>query len=412
MTGRRRTVARFASAIGVAGLLLAIGPPIAGATFIKVNAPGNDPRGVDLETSELGNRDVVNVSYPLAGGNARTVTGWSLQRVLAVAATKPEATGWLDPSTIPSVSLSPPSSNVGAQIRVSSKEIIDQGIFGGGRTPVFDDNPDGSVDFIKPGRGGTAGVSFRYSVSVEIRVEPGSSDIKKLGLKVSPRAVEPGGKVSFKVTVPGRSSAGLGFAWKFREIEGGREFILSTRGGTLSRSFSRKGSYTVLVSLVDLPGFTSAVGSFTVGPPEEERGPDGRDRPPASSGQGPSGAALSGPAPASPAAPGSGLPGLSAGGGTGGTELSDEPAEPRDEAPDQEVPDGLEQVSGELIGPDVQVVELPPEEFGTESAGPSEVDEGPGFLAGVAGEAATLFGVGLLMALGGLIEVRFLSRRV
>ena len=68
-------------------------------------------------------------------------------------------------------------------------------------------------------------------------------------------------------------------------------------------------------------------------------------------------------------------------------------------------------MSGELIGPDTQVVELPPEQFTPEGAGPSELDEGPGLLGGMAGEAATLFGVGLLMALGGLIEIRFLSRR-
>ncbi len=78
---------------------------------------------------------------------------------------------------------------------------------------------------------------------------------------------------------------------------------------------------------------------------------------------------------------------------------------------DREGADGLEQVSGELIGPDVQVVELPPEEFASEGAGPSDLDESPGFLGGAVGEAATLLGVGLLMALGGLIEVRLLSRR-
>lgn len=398
----------------LAGCLIAVGPSVAGAAVIKVNAPGNSLQGVDLSTSSLGSRDVVGVSYPLSGGGQRVVTGWSLRRVLEVAAAEPGAAGWLDGTRLPSVSLAPPSTNVGAQISVSSNEIIDQGIFGGGRTPVFDDNDDGSLTFIKPGVDGSPGTSYRYTVSVEIRVEKSQSADRALGLKVSPRSVDEGGKVSFAVTVPGRSPSGLRFTWKIREAGSGRMIEFSSRGGRVSRSFQRKGSYTVLVSLADPSGFVPGVGSFTVGSVEGRAGTkkkEGNDasRPPAPA-SGPPQVSL--PPSAGYGGPSlgfSGDPGTSGDAGAGGT--NEPPPEPESEPREEPVPDGLEQVSGELIGPDVEVVEVPPEAFASEGAGPSEIEEGSGLLGGAAGEAATLLGVGLLLALGGLIEARLLSRR-
>lgn len=401
-----RTVAIVVAGMAFLGLSAMAGPSVAGATLIKVNAPGNDPRGVVLETSDLGNRDVDGVQYRLPGNQIRTVTGWSLARVLTVAAGRPEASGWLDASRIPSVSLAPPSTNIGAKISVTSNEILDQGIFGGGRTPVFVEGPNGSIDFIKPGVNGSPGAVYRYSVSVEIRTERVAPDSKRLRVEVSPRAIEQGGRVSFRVTVPGRGASGLSFVWTIREAESGRTVEFASPGGSVSRTIARKGSYTVLV---ELSGFIPAVGSFTVGSDSGEKKESGK-RPGTASMSGtpgtpapPTVSALSAPPPSS--APSGSGPGLSAAGRAA-------PGEPAKEKPrNGKAPDGLEQVSGELIGPDVQVIEVPPEEFAGQSAGPSGIDDGPGFLGGMAGEAATLLGVGLLMALGGLLELRVLSRR-
>lgn len=409
-----RTTGSVLAGLLCAGFLIAAGPSVAGAAVIKVNAPGNSLEGVDLSTSSLGSKDVVGVSYPLSGGGQREVTGWSLRRVLEVAAAEPGAAGWLDAARLPSVSLAPPSTNVGAQISVSSNEIVDQGIFGGGRTPVFVENDDGSVTFIKPGVNGTPGAAYRYVVSVEIRVEKSRPVSKGLGLKVSPRSVDKGEKVSLAVTVPGRSASGLRFTWKIREAASGRLIEFSSRGGLVTRAFERKGSYTVLVALADLPGFVPAVGSFTVGSAEgrsdtKRKEGTGAPRPPAPS-SGPPVVSL--PPSAGYGSPTPGLGGVPGTGGDAGAAPSGRLEPPPESEPREEpIPDGLEQVSGELIGPDVEVVEVPPEAFAPEGAGPSGIDEGPGFLGGAAGEAATLLGVGLLLVLGGLIETRLLSRR-
>ena len=384
----------------VAGMIVLAGPSVADAALIKVNAGGNDLRGVVLETSELGARDVTGVEYPVLGGQTRRVSGWSLQRVLAVAADNPDAEGWLEPSTLPSVSLAPPSSNVGARISVTANEIVDQGIFGGGRTPVLEENPDGSIDFIKPGVGGAPGVAYRYTVSVEIRVEGEAPDAKRLRLEISPRAVEPGGRVSFRATLPGQSDSGLTFAWTIRETRTGRTITKSTRGGSLSRTFSREGSYRVLVSLGEDAEFGPASGAFSVGRPSGDGGSGGQGGAPGAEPAG--GPGTFGPAPSTPGAGGSGG-GLSTGGAGGAG--SPATALPESTPADRPTPsdEGLEEVSGLLIDPSVEAGPSP-------SDRPAEADQaGDGF--GLSGEAATLFGVGLLIALGGLIEARLLFRR-
>ncbi|MFM9077914.1 MAG: hypothetical protein ACKORM_06810, partial [Solirubrobacterales bacterium] len=69
-------------------------------------------------------------------------------------------------------------------------------------------------------------------------------------------------------------------------------------------------------------------------------------------------------------------------------------------------PDGLKEVSGLLIDPSASAAQSAVPEAAPKDSGAG----GPAVL-GLSGEAATLFGVGLLIALGGLIEARVLVRR-
>jgi hypothetical protein len=393
--------------VAAVGFLLLCGST-AGAATIKVNAPSTVGGQVQLDTSELGGMDVSGIGYPLPGGETRTVTGWSLEKILKVAAGMPGASGWLDAEKLPSVTLVPPSTNVNARISVSSAEITNRGIFGGGRTPVLTENPNGSVDFIKPGRNDAAGATYRYFGSVEIDVQREREAARRLGLRVSPKSVKKGGSVSFTVTVPDRSADGLGFIWTFREVDSGRTFRVSASGGSLKRSFPREGRYRVNVqSRADL-GFAGVTGSFTVGqvkkddPPRPSGGnsQEATSPPPASaSGDlgGPDGFGDFG-----PVAPGFTEP---LGGGDDLGIALPTPIQ-QDQSGEPEAEPELPLISGELIGPDVEVIEIPP---GSETdPTEQEADESGGF--GLPGEAWTLFGVGLLLGLGGFIELRVLSR--
>jgi len=377
--------------------LLAPMASTANAVSIEVNAPGGDTRGVNLKTSDLGSSDVSGVNYPLPGDRTRTVTGWSLERVLTAAAGSPGASGWLNASSLPGVTFAPPSDDVNARISATSNEIVDRELFGAGRTPVLVENPDGSIDFIKPGVNGSPGAAYRYFVSVQITVSRDESGAKRLRLKVSPKAVDPGGRVSFTATVPGRDATGLTFAWTIREVDSGRTLKSSSRGGAFSRTFSRSGNYKVLVSLVGDSEFDPALESFTVGEPAKPK-PSPKES--GSSTAAPSGLGGYG-------SPGAGLGGSGFGVGSGGG--GSIPVQPEFGEWDSRkagVSDDLEQVSGVVIDPAASASATAPKAGGAEEGDPA----GEGAF-GLSGEAATLFGVGLLLALGGLIETRILFRR-
>ena len=374
--------------VGLAALaVLAIAPAVAGAKDgqIEVVAPGNDPRKVTVSLAELGSPDINNRFYELTSGRVPITNGFSIGKVLEAA--EAEAGGWLDLDTLPSVEIGRPSGGV---IELSRAEALDRDFFTDGPPVFYEDN--GTTVFVMPGSPGRS-YTFRFA-PVDVKI--GDGQTWAVSLAHSPNRPRKGQAVTITATVSGApAGVRLSYSWSFSD--GTRKTTSSPR---VVHRFSGSGRRTVSVTVSGGDGSGYGFRAIDVRPDDDGGGGGGEPKEPEPD-SGDQGAGGSGTGFGSGAGFGSGR-GSFPGSPSAGTPIDALPDRPEPDRPEPS-DEGLEQVSGVLIGP------------GTE-AGPTSDSEqteadpaGGGF--GLSGEAATLFGVGLLIALGGLIEVRFLSRR-
>lgn len=357
---------------------------------VTVSAPGNDFRSVTVRLADLGSPDINNQEYLLASGR-KTVSGFSLAKVLRSAGD--ESGGWLDPATIPSVEVDRPTAD--PQIEIDRSGIFEAG----DRPPVFYEN-NGTTVFVMPGSPGAEYVFRLAPVGVKI----GSGTVFPVSLSASPKKPRRGQKVTISAKVTGvPSEMTLTYSWAFSD---GR--TKTTSAPRVVHTFSGKGRRSVVVTVTGESGRGEA---FLVIDEARDDGGGGTDKPrpggnPTGGSGGSSGTGVyggSGPDYGSGYGPGFGdSPEM---GSVGVPDSSPLPPESEDRSV-KETPDGLEEVTGVVIDPAASASAAAPEAQGPEGSGGFGGD-GLGF----SGEAATLFGVGLLIALGGLIETRILFRR-
>lgn len=377
-------------AIGIAvAVAAALAPAVAAARDgqIEVVAPGNDPRKVSLSLSELGQADINNQVYRLTSGPTTISNGYSMGKILREAETR--SGGWLDLETLPSVEVGLPSGGV---VELSRARALDPNFFTDG-PPVFYEN-NGNTVFVMPGSPGRSH-TFRFA-PVDIKV--GDGKVWDVSLSHSPDRPRRGQPVTITAQVTGGPAVGLTYAWRFSD--GARE---TTSVPRVVHRFRGSGPRSVSVTVTGADGSGYAFRTIDESPAGGGGGGDGQQDPEPDSG----GTAGNGSGTGSGGGGGDGYgtgsgsgssPGPS-GSGSPVTALPESPPSDRSNRPDE----GLEEVSGLLIDPSVEAGAAPVDESGGAD------QAGGGF--GLSGEAATLFGVGLLIALGGLIEARLLFRR-
>ena len=388
MTVRRITLTALTPLV-----LLALIPATAGAKdgTVTVSAPGADFRSVTVRLADLGAPDINNQEYALPSGR-KTISGYSLAKVLTGA--EAEAGGWLDLDTIPSVDVDRPSES---PIAIGRSGIFDAG----DRPPVFYEN-NGTTVFLMPGSPGAEYV-FRLA---PVGVKVGSGKVFEVSLSASPKKPRKGQKVTIKATVKGApAGAALSFRWAFSDGT-----VKTTSVSQVIHSFSGKGRRSVVVTVTGDTGTGQGVLAIDVA---DGGGGDGGNSPTPSSGGDSSGGGgggsgtggFGGSGTGYGGGYGSGFGGFPESGSTGTPEAAVPPPETGDQSVDQP-PSDLEEVSGVLIDPAASASAAAPE-----AGGPAETDPAGDGALGLAGEAATLLGIGLLLALGGLIEARVLVRR-
>ncbi|MFZ9669194.1 MAG: PKD domain-containing protein [Solirubrobacterales bacterium] len=373
-------------------LVLAILPGSAGARdgTVTVSAPGTDPSQVTVRLAALGSPDINNQAYTLSSGR-KQVSGYSMRRVLEEA--EQQAGGWLDLATIPSIEVDLPTAGV---IRLSRAEALDRNYFADG-PPVFYEN-NGTTVFLMPG---SPGREYTFSLApVGMKVGSGLD----FGVRISATPTRPkrGQPVAFSAKVSGApAGTSLSYRWTFSDGT-----TRTTTSPTIEHTFEGKGRRSVVLLVSGGGGEGQAALSLDVSPS------GGGD----SGGSG--GTQTGGPAPVAPEASTYGSGGGSGGGYGSGSSLDSAgsgagtPAAPSAQPPPERTrqaatsPDGLKEVSGLLIDPAASAAQSSAQE-----ASPKESGAGGSSGLGLSGEVATLFGVGLLIALGGLIEARVLVRR-
>lgn len=378
-------------AIGIAvAALAALAPAVAEAKDgqIEVVAPGNDPRKVSVSLSELGQADINNQVYRLASGPTTISNGYSMGKVLREAEAR--AGGWLDLETLPSVEVGLPSGGV---VELSRAQALDPNFFDDG-PPVFYES-NGNTVFVMPGSPGRA-YTFRFA---PVDIKAGDGKVWDVSLSHSPDRPRRGQAVTITARVTGApAGAQLSYAWSFSDGD--------ERTTTLPRvvhRFRGSGRRSVSVNVTGADGSGYGFQTIDESPGGGGGGGDGQRDPDRDSG----GTGGTGSGTSSGGGSGAGYGFGSGGGGSPGSPGAGSPvtALPESTPPDRPTPsdEGLEEVSGLLIDPSVEAGAGSTDE-------PVEPDQaGGGF--GLSGEAATLFGVGLLIALGGLIEARLLFRR-
>ena len=386
--------ALFLSGLVIGLTALLPGPAAARDGTVVVNAPGADDRSVTIRLAELGSPDINNQNYGLPSGN--TISGYSLGRVLRAAET--QADGWLDLDTLPSVEVDRPS---GGPVVLSRTEALGQG----DRPPVFYEN-NGTTVFVMPGSPAREYV-FRFT---PIGIEAGSAAPFKVSLSFTPGKPARGQAVTITARVTDApSGSSLSYRWSFSDGSPAKK----TSAPRVVHRFRGKGPRSVLVT-VQSDGGQEAVDAVAIDVIEgNDRKPDGGGKEGSDTGAGAGSGSGSSGSSGTGIGTGTGSGGSSGSGGGLAPGGSPQPidAPPKTEAAPRDAGDDLETISGELIGPNATVTELGPEDFATEGAGPTEAEDAGGFIGGAAGEAATVLGIGLLMALGGLLELRVLSRR-
>ena len=379
------------------GLLVALallpGSASAKDGTVTVGAPGTDPSQVTVRLAALGSPDINNQAYALSSGR-KQVSGYSMRRVLEEAET--EAGGWLDLATMPSIEVDLPTAGV---IRLSRAEALDRNYFTDG-PPVFYEN-NGTTVFLMPG---SPGREYIFSFA-PVGMKVGNGLDFEVRISATPSRPKRGQSVAFTAKVSG-APAGTGLSYRWTFSDGAARTTSSPR---IEHTFEGTGRRSVVLVVSGGGGEGQAALSLDVSPS------GGGD----SGGGG--GTPTGGPAPVTPEASIYGTGSGSGGGygsgsatGSGGSGAGT-PVAPTEQAPPEQPtrpreagqsPDGLKEVSGLLIDPSASAAQSAVPEAAPNESGAA----GPGGL-GLSGEAATLFGVGLLIALGGLIEARVLVRR-
>ncbi|HVY97324.1 MAG TPA: PKD domain-containing protein [Solirubrobacterales bacterium] len=341
---------------GAASLSLASPwPAVAGADAAQVTvvSPGGVQRPLSLDAL-AGSEDVRDRSYLVrspAGDETRTVTGFSLAKILEAAGADPFGFSYLEVQR-----------PVGGSVLLSRHQALDPGAFPEGPPLVY--ATAGGTVFLRPAaddEDANGGDCFEAPQGVTIALRKGTP--LQVRATASTVRAKPGQKVDFSAEVE-RAGAGeqLTYSWYFDDGE-------SASGPTTSHSFAKRGSYDVVVGVTS-PGDdagTSAVVTVQVGAPAAG-GPDrkggGSNR---AAGAPDSGAAAgpSGPGSGPAAAVGVGGPSAAGGGSrTAGAAASGVAAVDRTPAPStppptpspapsslrhSPTPDGTERVSGLLL---------------------------------------------------------------
>jgi hypothetical protein len=227
----------------------------ADAAQATVVSPGGGRQTLSLDAL-TGGEDVVGRGYVLrasTGESSQVVTGFSLAALIEAAGADPFAFSYLEV-------LRP----AGGAVLLSRAQALDPGAFPDG-PPVVYASPAGT-SFLRPSSGLddlNATDSFEAPQGVTIALYKGSP--LRVTATASTLRTRPGKAVRFSAQVEGAGAGeALTYSWYFDD--GG-----SAAGADATHSFSRRGSYDVVVG-VTTPGDstgTSAVVTVQVGPPPE-----------------------------------------------------------------------------------------------------------------------------------------------
>jgi hypothetical protein len=248
---------RLLTATAVLAASAAAAPAIdaarADAAQATVVSPGGRQQTLSLDAL-AGSEDVVDRGYVLRSGEGegnQVVTGFSLAALIEAAGADPFGFSYLEV-------LRP----AGGAVLLSGNQALDPGAFPEG-PPVVYASPAGT-SFLRPSSGSddlNASDSFEAPQGVTIVLRKGSP--LQLEAEASTLRARPGETVRFSVEVEGAGAGEtLTYSWYFDD--GG-----SAKGAKATHSFSRQGSYDVVVG-VTTPGDStgsSAVVTVQVGPP-------------------------------------------------------------------------------------------------------------------------------------------------
>ncbi|HEX6204449.1 MAG TPA: PKD domain-containing protein [Solirubrobacterales bacterium] len=378
----RLLIATAALAVSAAGAP-ALEAARADAAQATIVSPGGSQQTLSLDAL-AGSEDVMDRGYALRssdGERREVVTGFSLAALVEAAGADPFGFSYLEV-------LRP----AGGAVLLSRDQALDQGAFPDGPPVVFA-SPAGT-SFLRPSSGTddlNASDSFEAPQGVTIVLRKGSP--LRLQAEASTLRARPGETVRFSVEVEGAGAGeALTYSWYFDDGD-------SAKGADATHSFSRQGSYDVVVG-VTTPGDStgsSAVVTVQVGPPL--RGPDrkgggtrrDRDAPDHGAATGADG-------------PLGGLPGA----GTVPPESREptpapkHPAKPSPKsAATSQAPAGAP-ISGQLLSAPAAATPEPREQPGARAGNPE--NETSGF--GLPGAALGLLLTGGLLGLGALTETR------
>ncbi len=407
--GTRWITAALAVGAALVALCLLAAPASAKDGQVTVRAAGITNESVTVKLNELGTNDINNREYGLQTGQV-TISGHSLRQIMERADAESEA---IDFEAAPSVTIDRPS---GRPITISGDDARDPDAFPDGPPVFYEDN--GATVFVMPGTTPAAtGNRFRF-VEAPVGISLGSGEDYEIELSASRTTVKVGQKVTFRAKVTGQDAGeSLSFSWDFDDGKS-----RNTSAGTIAHTFTRKGSFAVILNVSGASGSGQSGILIEVGEPDRkpeennkpEEQPEGNDGTGGQnggsgglgggfgSGTGSFGDGLGGGFPGAlpgPAVPVSPLPSPAP---VPAPEPEPEPAAPVD--------DGLVEVQGELVDPLGEVTVVTPGDPQAEQSAdpaPSGTEQG-GF--GIPGEAWALAGVGLLLGLGGFAELRVFSR--
>ena len=410
MIAARRTISPVLVSLTVAlAAALSATPALARDGQVTVRAAGTTNESVTVKLAELGTNDINNRQYRLRNGQV-TISGHSLLQVMNRADAESDA---IDLATVPSIAIDRPS---GSPITISGSDLRDPGAFPDGPPVFYEDN--GATVFVMPGSpSGASGNRYRFE-QAPVGITIGSGASYEIDLSASRTKVNVGQKVSFTAVVSGQEKGeSLSFSWNFNDGSS-----RTTSEARVSHTFTRKGTFPVILDVSGTSGSGQSGLSIEVG--EVRKKPDRKtpDRQPQgnpdSTGQTGSGGGF-GDGFGGGFGGGTGSFGTGTGSGVpGGFAPPVQPAVPapspapqqdRRQKPDTPPGDGLTEVRGELVDPATATVVSPDQLQTPETANPapSGTEQG-GF--GIPGEAWAVAGIGLLLGLGGIAELRVFSR--
>jgi hypothetical protein len=355
----------------------------ADAAQATVVSPGGSQQTLSLDAL-AGGEDVVGREYVLRSGGGESghvVTGFSVAALIEAADADPFGFSYLEVMR-----------PAGGAVLLSRDQALDPGAFPDG-PPVVYASPAGT-SFLRPSGGAedlNASDSFEAPQGVTIALRKGSP--LRVTAEASTLRTRPGKAVSFSAEVEGAGAGeALTSSWYFDD---GR----SASGAEASHSFSRRGSYDVVVG-VTTPGDstgTSAVVTVQVGPPlagpDRKGGGTRRDR------EAPDHGAATGDEGAAGAPAGSGLPPSPSPAPAPAPERPTQPS--RKAAATSQAPAGAP-ISGQLLSAPAAATSKPEEQPGARAGNPE--NQSSGF--GLPGAALGLLITGGLLGLGAFGEAR------